>query len=314
MMQWRCSICGFIHGGATPPEQCPVCGAAQSKFSEGSNGRPSDGAKAAVPQKPVRKWQCRVCGYIHEGPEPPDECPVCGADRSQFVALDAEEKPATEPGSPTSADRPERRWQCTICGYVHTGPEPPERCPVCGADRSKFVQLDEVSPAPVQAPPKRDAETAPQNALETLLARYQRLIDFAIANHAHPITVHIPNGVLPIAVAMVILAALFDAPALGQAAFYNMVFILLAMPAVLFSGYLHWRFKFGGHLTALFKGKILCGVIVFLLAAVLVFWPLKDPAITANPSGLYILLHLAMLAAGTVAGWLGGRLVFHRDG
>jgi len=29
-------------------------------------------------------WQCRVCGYIHEGPEPPEICPVCGADRTAF--------------------------------------------------------------------------------------------------------------------------------------------------------------------------------------------------------------------------------------
>ncbi|HEX3032356.1 MAG TPA: rubrerythrin family protein [Bacillota bacterium] len=23
------------------------------------------------------KWQCRECGYIHEGTEPPEECPLC---------------------------------------------------------------------------------------------------------------------------------------------------------------------------------------------------------------------------------------------
>ncbi|HNX28393.1 MAG TPA: FAD-dependent oxidoreductase [Syntrophomonadaceae bacterium] len=34
--------------------------------------------------KRYNKWQCRVCGYIHEGPEPPDECPVCGAAKDMF--------------------------------------------------------------------------------------------------------------------------------------------------------------------------------------------------------------------------------------
>jgi rubredoxin len=24
-------------------------------------------------------WICPVCGYIHYGSQPPDECPVCGA-------------------------------------------------------------------------------------------------------------------------------------------------------------------------------------------------------------------------------------------
>ncbi|MGH9068605.1 MAG: rubredoxin-like domain-containing protein [Acidimicrobiales bacterium] len=36
----------------------------------------------------VYRWRCQVCGYIHEGPEPPRWCPLCGADRDQFV-LDA---------------------------------------------------------------------------------------------------------------------------------------------------------------------------------------------------------------------------------
>ena len=38
-----------------------------------------------------RRWRCTVCGYIHEGEEPPEVCPVCGADRSQFVLEEAEE-------------------------------------------------------------------------------------------------------------------------------------------------------------------------------------------------------------------------------
>ncbi len=32
----------------------------------------------------MKKWICTICGYIHEGDEPPDVCPVCGAPRSDF--------------------------------------------------------------------------------------------------------------------------------------------------------------------------------------------------------------------------------------
>ncbi len=28
----------------------------------------------------MKKWKCTVCGYIHVGEEPPEECPVCGAE------------------------------------------------------------------------------------------------------------------------------------------------------------------------------------------------------------------------------------------
>jgi rubrerythrin len=27
------------------------------------------------------KWRCRNCGYVHEGPEAPDECPACAHPR-----------------------------------------------------------------------------------------------------------------------------------------------------------------------------------------------------------------------------------------
>ncbi|HEY9391648.1 MAG TPA: hypothetical protein VIR27_18000 [Mycobacteriales bacterium] len=33
----------------------------------------------------VYRWRCTVCGYIHEAPEPPRWCPLCGADASAFV-------------------------------------------------------------------------------------------------------------------------------------------------------------------------------------------------------------------------------------
>lgn len=39
-------------------------------------------------QKPV-KWVCSVCGYEHEGAEPPDECPVCKAPASAFKKLES---------------------------------------------------------------------------------------------------------------------------------------------------------------------------------------------------------------------------------
>ena len=46
-------------------------------------------ARAAKPApaagKPVKKWVCPVCGYVYEGPEPPDQCPVCHVPGSRFT-------------------------------------------------------------------------------------------------------------------------------------------------------------------------------------------------------------------------------------
>ncbi|KPK68154.1 rubrerythrin [candidate division WOR_3 bacterium SM23_60] len=33
------------------------------------------------------KWRCRNCGYIHEGKEPPEQCPACAHPRAYFELL-----------------------------------------------------------------------------------------------------------------------------------------------------------------------------------------------------------------------------------
>ena len=329
MKQWRCTVCDFIHKGDSLPENCPMCGSESSLFvAAGDETTPavSDGQTDA---DGALRWQCVVCGYIHTGPEPPDKCPVCGADRSQFVCLDRETE-ASETPPQTATTETDRRWRCTICGYIHTGPEPPSVCPVCGADRSMF---EEVVEAPAAAPESKTGSTAQPGPagepgrpgadagagrfgmvaqINARLDRYRHWIDLAIENHAHPIAVHVPNGVIPIVVVMVVMAALFDMPMLGKAGFYNMVFILLSMPAVLFTGYLHWQYKFGGHMTALFRNKLISAAVVTALALVLVLWGMLDPRIAAQPGFLYVALHLVMLGVAAYAGYLGGRLVFHR--
>lgn len=34
------------------------------------------------------KWQCLVCGYIHEGTTPPEVCPGCNHPQKHYIALD----------------------------------------------------------------------------------------------------------------------------------------------------------------------------------------------------------------------------------
>nr|WP_296398546.1 [FeFe] hydrogenase, group A [Acidaminococcus timonensis] len=69
----------------------------------------------------VRKWKCRVCGYIWEGNEPPAECPLCHKDSSYFDEI--------------------KRWRCRICGYECEGVEPPAECPICHKDSRYFDEI-----------------------------------------------------------------------------------------------------------------------------------------------------------------------------
>lgn len=33
----------------------------------------------------MKKFVCSVCGYVHEGAEAPDFCPICKAPKEKFV-------------------------------------------------------------------------------------------------------------------------------------------------------------------------------------------------------------------------------------
>ena len=35
------------------------------------------------------------------------------------------------------------KWVCSVCGYVHEGEQPPERCPICKQPAEKFVKVEE---------------------------------------------------------------------------------------------------------------------------------------------------------------------------
>lgn len=53
----------------------------------------------------VQAWRCDLCGYIHEGPEPPVECPVCGAPASDFSPVREASAPAAPPATAAGVRR-----------------------------------------------------------------------------------------------------------------------------------------------------------------------------------------------------------------
>ncbi len=32
----------------------------------------------------MKKWRCTVCGYVHEGDEALETCPLCGVTKEKF--------------------------------------------------------------------------------------------------------------------------------------------------------------------------------------------------------------------------------------
>ena len=53
------------------------------------------------------KFVCKVCGYIHEGPEAPEVCPLCKAPKAKFDEVKGEKVWAAEHVVGVAADAPE---------------------------------------------------------------------------------------------------------------------------------------------------------------------------------------------------------------
>ncbi len=192
-----------------------------------------------------------------------------------------------------------KKWRCQVCRYVHEGDEPPDVCPVCKAAKDKFVELG--------AEGDQEEEKGSRYDKESFLVRQ------IIKHHLHPIFVHIPNGVIPVAMLFVLAGAVLNSENFDLAAFYNLFIVMMAMPAVLFTGYIDWKKKYGGKITTLFIIKIVSGITVFALSFILVFWRIINPDITVDASSgrmLYLGLYLLMLGAAAAAGHMGGKLVF----
>ena len=218
-----------------------------------------------------------------------------------------------------------KKWRCTVCGYIHEGEEPPEICPVCGADRSKFVEIvaeendkkkaEEKTTAKIDLiEPETETKVsdAPGTTLEPL-SKHGRIYQLMVKHHVHPISVHIPNGLLPVSVLFIFLAVIFKFTGLSHAAFYNLIVVVMAMPLVLFSGVIVWQKKYNGALTTLFLTKMICGGVVSLTAIILVIWSIVDPGVLTLTSAhlvAFLFVNIIMLGAAVTAGFLGGKLVF----
>jgi rubredoxin/uncharacterized membrane protein len=219
-----------------------------------------------------------------------------------------------------------KAWKCTICNYVHKGDAPPEKCPVCGAGKDKFVEIeipdepdtaaaDTTTASAVEQDARTMEQTGPDSgrkdtdvAPNTL---YEKITRQIIRHHAHPILVHTPNGILPAAAILFVIAWLFDASLPAKAAVINLVFVVLALPLVLYTGVLEWKAKYNQADTLLFRLKILSAAMTSAACVISMAWYLLDPLVLSSSlAWVFIFINLVMLGSAGVAGHIGGKFVF----
>ncbi|MGD9948748.1 MAG: rubredoxin-like domain-containing protein [Desulfobulbus sp.] len=208
-----------------------------------------------------------------------------------------------------------RKWECTVCGYIHEGDEPPDECPICSADKSMFVEIIEEEQVAREHPiVEEPASPAPSTAEPTFLTKvYTLASEQILRHHLHPIAVHTPNGILPMALIFLLITALLGLPLFETAAFYSFIFVLITMPVVIFTGYEVWQNRYRGAMTSTFKIKIGASITTVTLLGVLILWRAVQPDIMTTASTgrwIYVVLSLILVSAVGIAGHVGGKLVF----
>ena len=221
-----------------------------------------------------------------------------------------------------------KQWRCTICNYIHEGESPPLSCPVCKAPASKFVLLEQEASSTVSTVDSSsdlsDAEKIRQLEEQIKVAKQETtsektralslmdsVMNQMVKHHIHPVSVHFPNGVLPVAVIFFVAAFLFGANSLATAGFFNVIAVFVSLPLVIAAGFVEWTRKYNSALTWLFKVKILAASVTLVTCFASLVWYASQPGVLGSSlAWLFLLLNIVMLASAGVAGFLGGKLVF----
>lgn len=96
---WVCNVCGYVHKGELPKDiVCPICKHGASDFVKVDGANIDNNKKINIIQgeSKMTKWVCPVCGYVHEGTNPPEFCPQCKVPGSKFRKQEGEMSWAAE--------------------------------------------------------------------------------------------------------------------------------------------------------------------------------------------------------------------------
>ena len=96
---WVCSVCGYVYEGEEVPDDflCPLCNHGKEDFNPAEAAAPAHAVPAsAAAVSDGKKWLCPVCGYVHEGQQPPEACPLCKVPGEKFTEMAADMKLAAE--------------------------------------------------------------------------------------------------------------------------------------------------------------------------------------------------------------------------
>lgn len=131
----------------------------------------------------------------------------------------------------------------------------------------------------------------------------------------HPIFVHFPQALFPVAFASFLLYLLTGAGQFEVGAYIAAAFGALAAPVTTATGFLDWKFRYKAYMTSVFRIKIVGAFVLIALSVPAVLLRSLVPDVAALPLAGNGWVYAGLLAGCTatcvVLGHYGGKLVFH---
>ncbi len=131
----------------------------------------------------------------------------------------------------------------------------------------------------------------------------------------HPIFVHFPQALFPVAFGSFLLYAWTGAREIETGTFLIAAFGTVLSPLTAATGFADWKVRYQGYMTSVFKIKITGSFVLMGLAASAVLLRFFVPAIAklplSGPGWVYAGLLAACTGTCVVLGHYGGKLVFH---
>jgi uncharacterized membrane protein len=133
--------------------------------------------------------------------------------------------------------------------------------------------------------------------------------------YLHPIFVHFPQALFPVAFVSFILGMLTGNRIFESGALTAVFFGLLSSPVCIISGFIDWKLRYRGVMTRVFRIKIWSSLVQLLLAAAALWVRLLHPEIAGMGLSAQVILYVSLLGASTVTcvvlGYYGGKLIFN---
>lgn len=181
-----------------------------------------------------------------------------------------------------------KKWKCSVCGYVQAGEEPPGLCPLCGADKSKFILLEQ--------------------------EKLNLLHDLVASLRVHSVAGHFPNGLIPALHIALLCYAVTGRSSFETTAVFLLALSLAVVPISMASGLYDWRRHYAHIHAKIFFKKIILAFALLLVGTAALWIRLSHPQLWegagSNLRSLYLVLLSLALVLVVLLGHYGGKLVF----